>query len=239
MGCNDTVLPDRLLKNPSVKWITYAEDTQKPYNQKICLFRPLALLLHENERLEEETPNIFSLFLQKTGGTDPSNFWGVSIEDLAAVENIVPADIIWYGIDVVYSSMIGELATTSVGQYSITAQPLSNNTHTCYVCNINALLRACHCPSCDQVINRAGNLEQHLPTFKERVERVFPKNVYQLRGTLFDKLDWFIIPYADDRKLLTDMIVFDFESICSQEGTFRHADFTNWIGKHFPIYVSI
>ena len=233
------MLPDRLLKNPSVKWITYAEDTQKPYNDKNCLFRPLGLLLHENERLEDETPNIFSLFLEKTGGTDPSIFRGVSIDDLAAVENIVPADIILYGVDVVYSSMIGELLTTTLGAIPVTAQLLSNNSHTCYVCNISALLRACHCPSCDQVINRAGNLEQHLPTFKERVERVFPKNVYQLRETLFDKLDWFIIPYADDQKLLKNMVVFDYESICSQEGTFRDADLTNWIGKHFPISVSI
>ena len=63
--------------------------------------------------------------------------------------------------------------------------------------------------------------------------------MYQLRETLFDKKDCFIIPYSHDQKLFKNMATFDFESICVQEDKFRDTATTNWIDKHFSIFVSI
>ena len=74
MGCKDTVLSDRQMKNPSVKCLTFEENTQKPYIDNLCLFRALALHLHGNERLESETSKLFILILEKIVGTDPANF---------------------------------------------------------------------------------------------------------------------------------------------------------------------
>ena len=48
MGCKDTVLPDPVLKNNSVKCSTFEKNIRKPYNDKICLFRALALHWHGN-----------------------------------------------------------------------------------------------------------------------------------------------------------------------------------------------
>ena len=84
-----------------------------------------------------------------------------------------------------------------------------------------------------------GNLERHLATCKERVEHVFRKNVYQILEKLFNKLDSFNIPYSDDRKLFSNMAIFNFESICVQGDKFRDTETTSWIGKHVPISVSI
>ena len=63
--------------------------------------------------------------------------------------------------------------------------------------------------------------------------------MYQLRETLFDKLDSFGIQYTDDQKLFTNLAVFDFESICIPEEKFKNTETTTWIGKHAPISVSI
>ena len=63
--------------------------------------------------------------------------------------------------------------------------------------------------------------------------------MYQLRETLFDKLDSFGIQYTDDQKLFTNLAVFDFESICIPEEKFKNTETTSWIGKHVPISVSI
>ena len=63
--------------------------------------------------------------------------------------------------------------------------------------------------------------------------------MYQLRETLFDKLDSFDIQYTDDQKLFTNLAVFDFESICIPEEKFKNTKTTIWIGKHVPILVSI
>ena len=71
------------------------------------------------------------------------------------------------------------------------------------------------------------------------MKHIYPKNVYQVRQTLFDKLDSFDIHYRDDQTLFTNLAVFDFESICIPEEKFKNTERTTWIGKHVPISVSI
>ena len=63
MGCNDAVLPQSLLKNHTVNCLTYEQNAKEPYKDILCLSRALALHLHGNERLEEETSKLFNLFL--------------------------------------------------------------------------------------------------------------------------------------------------------------------------------
>ena len=72
-----------------------------------------------------------------------------------------------------------------------------------------------------------------------RVKHIYPKNVYQLRETLFEKLDSFNIPYREDQKLFKNLAVFDFEPICIKEETNKETETIKWIGKHVPISVSI
>ena len=115
------------------------------------------------------------------------------MEDIAALEDTVQADIFLYDIDIVDRSTIGKLVRMSAGKHSNTFRLLRYNSHVCYVFKINDLFKAYRCPSCDQFINRADNLEQHLTTYTERVEHVFPKIVYQLRETVFGKLYLFNI----------------------------------------------
>ena len=63
--------------------------------------------------------------------------------------------------------------------------------------------------------------------------------MYQLRETLFDKLDSFDIQYTDDQKPFANLAVFDFESICIPAEKFKNTERTTWIDKHVPISVSI
>ena len=74
MCCKDAVLPESLLKNRSINCLTFEKNTRKPYNDNLCLFRALALHLHGNERLEEETSKLFNLFLVNSTNLDPSKF---------------------------------------------------------------------------------------------------------------------------------------------------------------------
>ena len=73
MGCKDVVLPESLLKNQTVNCLTYEQNTKKPHKDNLCLFRALAVHLHANERLEEETSKLFNLFLINGTNPDPSN----------------------------------------------------------------------------------------------------------------------------------------------------------------------
>ena len=58
MGCEDTVLPEPLLRNCNVKSLTFERNTLQPYNENLFLFKALALQLH----------------VKKPGGGDFDNF---------------------------------------------------------------------------------------------------------------------------------------------------------------------
>ena len=239
MGGKDAVLPESLLKNHIVNCLTFEKNTRKPYNDNLCLFKALALHLHGNDRLEEETSKLFNLFLVNSTNPDPSKFQGVCRDDIPSVEDIVGINIFIYDIDLIDGTMVGELARRSIKKYEKNIQLTQYNSHICYVDNFHALSKAFRCPTCDSYFQKTGNLERHLVRCSERVKHIYPKNVYHFRETLFDKLNSFDIQYTDYQKLFTNLAVFDFESICVPEEKFKNTETTTWIGEHVPISVSI
>ena len=219
MGCKDSVLPEPLLKNQNVNCLTFERNTSQPYNHNPCLFRAVALHLFGNERLEEETSKIFILFLNNCGETDPSTFQGVHMTDIPKVEEILQLNIFLYDIDFVDGELIGELARRSIQKFEKSAKLLRYNNHNCYVSDMNTFFKPFRCSTCDTIFSKTGNLERHLIKCSERVKHIYPKNVFQPRETLFEKLDSFNTPYREDQKLLKNLAFFDFESICVKEET--------------------
>ena len=90
--------------------------------------------------------------------------------------------------------------------------------------------------------NRTFNPERNLTTCSEGVSIVYPKNIYQTQETFFDKWDSFGIQYTNEQKLFKNLAIFDFESMCVQEESFKDTVTpTNppvRIGKHIPFSVS-
>ena len=72
-------------------------------------------------------------------------------------------------------------------------------------------------------------------TCSDRVTHIYPKNVYELRKTLLEKLDAFNFPHNTEQKLLRNLAIFDFESICVKEDSYEQTETTTLIGKHVPI----
>ena len=114
MGCKDTVLPEPPLKNHNVNCLTFEGNTRQPYIDNLCLFRALALHLHGNEKLEEETSKIVNLFLNNCGKGDPSKFLGVHMTDIPKVQDLLQLNILVYDIDFVDGELIGELCRRSI-----------------------------------------------------------------------------------------------------------------------------
>ena len=101
--------------------------------------------------------------------------------------------------------------------------------------NINAVFQSFRCPHFDNFFSRTFILERHLTTCSERVKNVYPKNVYQIRETLFHKLDPIGIEYTSKQELFKKLAI----SICVQEESFKDTHTATWIGKRVPISVSI
>ena len=172
-------------------------------------------------------------------GLSPNQFQRVHMNNILTVEDLLTLNILLYDIDIVDRNIVGELARRSVQIYENTVRPLKNNKYICYVNNTNAVFQSFRCPNFDTFFNRTFNLERHLTTCSERVKNAYPRNVYQIRETLFDKVDSFGIKYTSDQKLFKNLADFNFESICVQKETFRDKNTTNWIGKHVTISASI
>ena len=213
--------------------------TRQAYNDNLCLFRALALHLNGTQRLEEETSKMFKLFIKKMDGLSADQFQGVHMNDIPIVEDLLILNILLYDRDNVDGNIVGEIARRSVQKYENTVRLLRYNNHICYVNNINAVFQSFRCPNCDTFFNRTFNLERHLTRCSERVKNVYPRNVCQIRETLCDKPDSFGINYTSEQKLFKTLAIFNFESICVQNETFRDTITTTWIGKHVPISVSI
>ena len=202
-GCKDVVLPETLLRNGTINCLTFEEKIRQPYNDNLCLFRALALHLHGNQRLEEETSKFFYSFINKMDGLSPNQFKGVHMNYIPIVEGLLTLIILLYDIDIVDGNIIGELAGRIEEKYDNTVRLLRYNNHKRYVSNINAVLRSFRCPNCDTFFSRTFNLKRLLTTCSERVKNIYPKNVCQIRETFFDKLDFFGIKYTSQtfRKL--------------------------------------
>ena len=239
MGCKDTVLPEPILRNGKVNCLTFERNTNQPYNDNLCLFRALALHSHGNEKLEEDTSKIFNLLLNNSDEGDVSKFQGVHMNDIPKIEDLLQLNIFLYDIDFVDGELIGKLARRSIQKYENSVKLLRYNNHISYVNNINALFKTFRCATCDTFFPKTGNLERHLVSCSDRVKHIYPKNVYELRETLFEKLDAINIPYENEQKLFKRLALFDFESICVKEDSYKQTETTTCIGKHVPISVSI
>ena len=235
-GCKDPILPEPLSKNQNVNCLTFGRNTRQPYKDNLCLFRAIALHLHGNEKLEEETSKIFNLFFNNSEEGDVSKFQAVHLNDIPKVEDLLQLNIFLYDIDLVDGELIGELCRRSIQKYEKSVKLLRYNNHICYV---NALFKAFRCTTCDKFFTKTGNLERHLVTCSDRVKHIYPKNVYELRELLFEKLDAFNIPYKNEQKLFKNLTIFDFETVCVREVSYKQTETTTWIKKHVPISVSI
>ena len=109
MGCRKAVLPESLLKNRTINCLTYEENTRQPYNINFCLFRAFALHLHVTQRLEEETSNLFNLFVNKMERLRANRFQGLLVDDIPTVEDLLTLNILLYDIDIVDGNIVEKL----------------------------------------------------------------------------------------------------------------------------------
>ena len=172
-------------------------------------------------------------------GLGADQFQGVLMNDNHIVEDLLILNILLFDIDIAERNNIGELARRKWQKNENTVRLLRYNNHICCVNKIIAVFQTFRCPNCDTFFNKTFNLEQHITTCSEQVKNVYPRNVYQIRETLFDKLGSFGMKYTSERKLFKNLAIFDFESVCAPEESFKDTNTTTWIGKHVPISVSI
>ena len=118
MGCKSAVLPEPQPKNHTINCLTFEENTRQPYNDNLCLFRALALHIHKNQRLGEETSKLLNF------GLSANQLQGVLMNDNPIVEDLLTLNLVLYDIDFVDGNIVGELARRSLQKYNTTVRLL-------------------------------------------------------------------------------------------------------------------
>ena len=156
-------------------------------------------------------------------------FQGVQRKDIPFIEDLLSLNMLLYDIDNVDGNIIGELARRSMRKYGNNVRLLRYNFHKSFVSNINAVFQSFRCPNCDTLFRKTFNLERHLTTCSERVKKLYPRNICQIREILFDQLDSFAIKYTSQQKFFKNLAIIDFDSIHVQEKSFKATKTTTWI----------
>ena len=134
---------------------------KKTINDNLCLFRALALHLHGTQRLEGESPETFTLFINKVVGLIPNHFQGVHMKDIVVVEDLLTLSFLLYDINFENGNTIVEFVRRSVKKNENTVRLLRYNNRFWYVSNIIAVFQSFRFSNCDTFFNRSFNLERH------------------------------------------------------------------------------
>ena len=138
--------------------------------------------------VEEEESEIFNLFMIRVDGLSPIQFQAVYMNDSPIVEVSLQLKIPLYDIDIEEGKFIGEFDWRNLQEDQSTVRMLRFNSHLRYSSNINAVSQSFRCPNCDTFFKKTYVLERNITTCSERV---YPRNLYQIREILFHKLESF------------------------------------------------
>ena len=115
------------------------------------------------------------------------------MKDIPKVEDILILNIFQFDIDFIDGNLIDQLARRKIQKYDKSVNVLST-TIICHVNNMNAIFKAFGCKTGDTIFSNTGKLERHLITCNEHVKQKYPKNAYDPREALLEKLDAINIP---------------------------------------------
>ena len=118
MGCKDALLTEPLLKNCTVKCLTFEENTKLPYNDTFCLLTALALFFHGNQRPKEETSKLPIFFIKRKDGLGPNHFQSVHFTNLLLIQSLLMLNLLLKDVEIIDGgTIVEELGRPSVQRY--------------------------------------------------------------------------------------------------------------------------
>ena len=240
IGCIDGTFPQQLVKNCMIQLLT-KDSEGKPYNDNLCMFRAVALHKYGSLNLSFNTTKTLKTFLERIGSkcNTAENFVGIRETQIHILEDVIEANIDIYSIEYVDNVLVGSISRRSVGRHATTYSLLRYDNHICYTHDIKRVLKKFRCQSCDRFFGTSWNLQRHEKTCDDRIKHKYPKSVYALKRTIFERMEDCGIAVPETLRLCDSFAVFDFESITVPDKCMKNTEYTTWIGKHVPISVSI
>ena len=154
MGCEDSILPEPLLKKQNVKCLTFWKKYKKALQWQSLPLQSSRSAFSWQREIAGRSIQIFNFFLNNYGEGDPSKFQGVHMTDVPKVEEMLQLNFFLYHINFVDGELIGELSRWSIQKVEKSVKLLRYNKHICYVSDMNSFLKSFRCSTCDTIFSR-------------------------------------------------------------------------------------
>jgi hypothetical protein len=168
-------LPKYVLENPAIVSLDSSKKTGLPYEDKLCLFRCLAL--HRGchpHNLGRDTQHFYEQY------DDDDDFDGVTLEELPELEKLFELNIYIYRLGNCYdedndkTDIVAQLVQRSHRSYANFMYLNLYGSHFSYFKNLAMYSKSYCCSKCDKMWKTAKALNKHEKTCEATVRLIFP-----------------------------------------------------------------
>ena len=208
-------LPNYLKNNKGLVSLIKSNKTGKPYSDKLCFFRALALFHGAHiTALEKETKRLFRTYCD-AAAVDRSEFHGISLDELEILSSIFNI-----GINVYYQKRDRntELVFRTIQQDKILYLNLYDN-HFSFISAFQKYSNRYRCMKCNKVFEHNGNYRQHLKSCDGGTKQIFYNGVFKLPSTIFEELETYGINIPQEKRIYKYRITFDCEVFLTRDDT--------------------
>ncbi|BFZ20032.1 hypothetical protein BsWGS_23071 [Bradybaena similaris] len=231
-------IPASLTHNPFINTLQAEKQDGVRYTDNKCFFRALALSRGADiKALETPTGKLLNRWTRAT----ESNFNGVTLQDLPALERLFGIKVDVFQFDAVTQALC-PLVRSSV-TFKKTLRLILFKDHFMYIKNINLATRSIVCPKCGKLWKTLSQMERHEKTCSgTHTKDVFSGGVYNPPQTIWEELEGHGVRGLPVDYVFPYRATFDYESFFSKEDlpVIKNSNpSTTYTAKHIPLSWSV
>ena len=226
-------LPEHLLKNKGLYSLTARKG--KPYNDRLCFFRALAL--HRGAKIEALEGPAKQLLREFCAGVgmDVKDFCGITLDELEDASKIFDVGINVYTQDEDRST---DLVYRSIKQNNIMYLNLYID-HFSYVKNLEKYSRSFCCPKCRKIWTHHGHFNRHVKTCDAATRDLYANGVYSPPQNIFEQLAVHGVEIPPHLRFYEYRAAFDIECFLCQETNIADTARVSFSHRHELASISI
>ena len=228
-------LPEYLQRNMGLYSLTKAKQTGKPYDDRLCFFRALAL--HRGAKisaLEVPAKRLLREFCDRVD-IGVKDFSGISLDQLEDASKIFNVGINVYVQD---KDRMTELVFRSVKQDDIMYLNLYID-HFSYVKDFGLYSKSYCCPKCRKIWTRHWDFKRHVKGCDAGTKSTYGNGIFKPTQTIFEQLEAHGIEIPEELRFYEYRICFDIECTLSRDTGVPDTARVSYSFKHDLASISI
>ena len=228
-------LPEYLVKNKGLYSLTKSNQSGKPYDDRFCFFRALAL--HRGAKisaLEVPAKRLLREYCDRVA-IGVKDFCGISLDQLEDASKIFNVGINVYAQD---KDRITDLIFRSIKQDDIMYLNLYVD-HFSYVKNFDLYSKSYCCPKCRKIWTRHWDFKRHVKSCDAGTRSTYGNGIFKPTQSIFEQLEVHGIEIPEELRIYEYRICYDIECTLSRDTGVSDTARVSYSFKHDLASISI